>query len=81
MPIEYEGDGISLQVLLQTFVCVEVTFWYYQLQQVFGFRSMSWLLIKAHLIITNSKHNYSLKSMKPLFHRKFKRKIKGGPSS
>lgn len=26
MPIEYEGDGISLQVLLQTFVCVQVKF-------------------------------------------------------
>jgi len=45
MPIEYEGDGISLQVLLQTFVCVQVKF------TATNIRLQKYEL--AHLIITN----------------------------
>ena len=52
MPIEYEGDGISLQVLLQTFVCVKVTSCNkYSASELWaGWLRHTWsLLIKAQL--------------------------------
>jgi len=52
MPIEYEGEGISLQVLLQTFVCVKVKFKYSASEVWAGWLRHTWsLLIKAQLFV------------------------------